>query len=82
MTALGILPERGRKRTSTAFVEDIATVVVEASSESLHGTAQFVHRDERDEIAILSVLFEAELRMKLGPYQDRDPGPGPSRLMT
>ncbi|GFV87389.1 hypothetical protein TNCV_4033611 [Trichonephila clavipes] len=33
---LGVLPRIGRKRDKTAVVEDIATVVVEASTESLH----------------------------------------------
>ena len=35
---LGVLPGRGRKRVNTVVVEDIATAVVEASRESLHGT--------------------------------------------
>ncbi|GFT18129.1 uncharacterized protein TNCV_182971 [Trichonephila clavipes] len=35
---LGILPGRGRKRVNTFIVEDTATAVVEASSESLLGT--------------------------------------------
>ncbi|GFX70627.1 DUF4817 domain-containing protein [Trichonephila clavipes] len=35
---LGVLPGKGRKRVNIAFVEDIATAVVAASSESLHGT--------------------------------------------
>ncbi|GFW57021.1 hypothetical protein TNCV_3473041 [Trichonephila clavipes] len=35
---LGVLSGRGRKRVNTAIVEDIATVVVEASSESFYGT--------------------------------------------
>ncbi|GFW91242.1 uncharacterized protein TNCV_736571 [Trichonephila clavipes] len=34
---LGVLAGRGRKRDKTAGVEDIATAVVEASTESLHG---------------------------------------------
>ncbi|GFU93744.1 DUF4817 domain-containing protein [Trichonephila clavipes] len=36
---LGILLGRRRKRVNTTVVEDIATAVVEARSESLHGTA-------------------------------------------
>ncbi|GFX13328.1 uncharacterized protein TNCV_2907511 [Trichonephila clavipes] len=35
---LGVLPGRGRKRINTYVIEDIATTVVEASSESLHAT--------------------------------------------
>lgn len=35
---LGVLPGRGRKRVNSAVVEDVATAVVEGSSESLHGS--------------------------------------------
>ncbi|GFT69587.1 uncharacterized protein TNCV_1298191 [Trichonephila clavipes] len=35
---LGVLPGRGRKIVNTAVVQDIATAVMKASSESLHGT--------------------------------------------
>ncbi|GFY02073.1 hypothetical protein TNCV_5099341 [Trichonephila clavipes] len=36
-TELGVLSRRGQKRDKTAVVEDIATAVVKASTESLHG---------------------------------------------
>ncbi|GBM70864.1 hypothetical protein AVEN_76819-1 [Araneus ventricosus] len=35
---LGILPGRGRKQIPSPSVEDMATAVVEASSQSLHGS--------------------------------------------
>ena len=38
MGQLRALPGRGRKRIRTTIVEDVATVIVKASSESLHET--------------------------------------------
>lgn len=35
---LGVLPGRGRKWVFTAIVENMATAVVEASTESFHGS--------------------------------------------
>ncbi|GBL83841.1 hypothetical protein AVEN_132714-1 [Araneus ventricosus] len=49
-TNIGILPGRGRKQIPSSSVEDVPTAVVEASSQSPHGSPEHLLRDGDSEV--------------------------------